>query len=233
MERRHSAALILAGGSGSRMKNNTPKQYVKLYDKPVLAHTIGPFEASNRIDEIIIAAHPDYHSEIEKLRGTYSFSKISKIVESGETRQDSSYNAIRALCCDSNSIVFIHDAARPFISLSMIEKLYDAAITHGAAVSAVPSTDTVYVSGPENFIGSIPDRSMLYNAQTPQVFTFGLIKEAHEYARKNSLGGATDDAALVLQLGCKVKIVEGEYTNIKLTTPADLDFAGRILNTFR
>jgi 2-C-methyl-D-erythritol 4-phosphate cytidylyltransferase len=225
-----STALILAGGSGSRMNTDLPKQYIQINSRTVLAYTLDPFQSSSNIDSIVIAASSEYHSLIEKIVSGENFSKVKKIILGGTTRQESSYNGVVSLQDNPPDIVFIHDAARPFISNSLFVKLIEQALEYGGASTAVKSTDTVYIT--ENgCVTKIPQRDLLYNAQTPQVFRYRDILEAHKNARGKNKKNLSDDAGLLLEYGGTVKIVHGEYKNIKLTTPEDLELAKRMLGS--
>ncbi len=228
-QRPTTAALVLAGGTGSRMGRNVPKQYIEIAGRPVLVHTLQHFEDSPLIDRIAVVANGSYHRTIKDMAHHYGIRKLVSVVESGDTRQHSSRNGMNLLGTDPPDIVFIHDAARPFLPAGLLHDLLEAALSSGAAASAVRSTDTAYISDGNGYIQSVPDRSFLYNAQTPQVFRYGIIRDAHVKALEEGICDATDDAVLVLRLGKAVRIVEGSYDNIKMTTPKDLDFAKRYL----
>lgn len=226
-----AAAVILAGGSGSRMNSDLPKQYMNLCGRPVISYTIEAFQKAEIISSIVVVAHPDFHDTIEEIRKSEAFGKLKHVTEGGDTRQSSSYKGIQALSADPPDMVFIHDAARPFIGQPIIQSLYDVAAQDGAAVCAVPSTDTIYITNIDGCVNEIPERSMLYNAQTPQVFNYDLILQAHRDAIENEVFSCTDDVSLVLRLGKNARIVTGGYENIKLTTPADLEYARRYISS--
>jgi 2-C-methyl-D-erythritol 4-phosphate cytidylyltransferase len=223
-------AIILAAGKGERMLGTTvPKQFIKLKNKPILAYTLKAFQQCNRINGIVLVTNQDKQEYCRnKIVKRFGFSKVEKIVVGGETRQESSYNGIKALKNEKTDIVLIHDAARPFVTEEIIIKCIEAAEEYGASDTCMSATDTI-VKEKDGFIEEIPARSSLWCGQTPQAFRYELILEAHEKARKDSFLKATDDATLVLRLGHKVKIVKGSYENIKITNPIDIKIAEKIL----
>ncbi|MEM2147602.1 MAG: 2-C-methyl-D-erythritol 4-phosphate cytidylyltransferase [Candidatus Bathyarchaeia archaeon] len=227
-------AVILAAGKGERMLGTAlPKQFIKLKNKPLLAYTLNVFQQCNRIDGIVLVTNSnkkDYCRNFVVKR--FGFSKVKKIIVGGETRQESSYNGIKALENERVDIVVIHDAARPFVNEDIIVRCIEAAEKYGASDVCVKATDTV-VKEKDGFIEEIPDRSILWYGQTPQAFKYRLILAAHEKAKRDSFLKATDDASLVLRLGHKVKIVEGSYENIKITNPIDLKIAEKIIENKR
>jgi 2-C-methyl-D-erythritol 4-phosphate cytidylyltransferase len=223
-------AIILAAGKGERILGTTvPKQFIKLKNKPILAYTLEVFQQCNRINGIVLVVNSDKKDYCEnEIIKRFSFSKVEKIVVGGKTRQESSYNGIKALKNEKADIVVIHDAARPFVTKEIIIECIEAAKDYGASDVCVNATDTI-VKEKYGFIEEIPDRSSLWCGQTPQAFRYELILEAHEKARRKFSVKATDDASLVLKLGHKVKIVEGSYENIKITNPIDIKTAEKIL----
>lgn len=223
------AAVIVAGGSGKRMKSAIKKQYIKLEGREVLAHTISVFQHFKGVDEIIVVVSKE---EIETVRenivNRYGFTKVSQIVEGGAERQDSVYNGIQA-AASTIEYVMIHDGARPFIKEETLEKALIATREKGATIVAVPVKDTIKVINNETMtVEATPQRETLWSVQTPQSFEKQLLLEAYEYAKTVGLQ-VTDDSMLVEALGRKVQVVLGEYTNIKLTTPEDLLLGESIL----
>jgi 2-C-methyl-D-erythritol 4-phosphate cytidylyltransferase len=219
-------AIILAGGRGKRFNSVLPKQFVLLDNKPVIIHTIEKFYLP-QITGIIIVV-PEEHVDLTgKLVKDYSIKKIEKIIPGGETRQGSSFNAITCMDFDDSDILIFHDAARPFIDHNIIINCIEETRQNGAAGVYVRSTDTI-TEIKSGFVKAVPKRENLYNTQTPQAFNYDIIKEAHELAlSKNS--NPTDDVQLVISAGYKVKAVEGDYSNIKITSQSDLEQAEIIL----
>ena len=215
-------AIIVAGGSGKRMGMAIKKQYILLNKKEVLTHTLEVFNKSDLIDTIILVVSEE---EIEKVKieivEKYALHKVKKIVAGGAERQDSVYNGLMATSEDTK-YVMIHDGARPFIKEAVLKKALEVTLEKEATVVAVPVKDTIkIVDNKENKVIDTPDRSTLWSIQTPQTFTKKLLLKAYEYAKRESLV-VTDDSMLVEAYGKSVYIVEGDYTNIKITTPEDL-----------
>ena len=217
-------ALIPAAGKGSRMARAVKKPYLKLAQKPILAHTIQRFEQNSAVDAIFVIVDRDDFSECHAaVLQPYRFTKVQALVEGGETRQMSVFNGVRALSADVDFVI-VHDAVRPFVTDEIIFACLTAADECGAAVAAVPVKDTIKVANEDSFIVDTPVRDQLWAVQTPQVFRKSLLEAAHQAAQEHQLT-ATDDAALVEQLGFPVKLVEGSYANLKITTPIDLRVA--------
>ncbi len=206
------------------MADSVKKPYLKLAEKPILAHTIQRFEQNSAVDAIFVIVDPTDFSECQAaVLHPYPFKKVQKLVAGGETRQMSVYNGIRALSTDVDFVI-VHDGVRPFVTDEIIFACLTAADEYGAAVAAVPVKDTIKVANEDNFIVETPARERLWVVQTPQVFQKSLLEEAHQAAQARQLT-ATDDASLVEQLGFPVKLVNGSYANLKITTPIDLQVA--------
>ncbi|MFH0976098.1 MAG: 2-C-methyl-D-erythritol 4-phosphate cytidylyltransferase [Spirochaetota bacterium] len=216
-------AIILAGGIGKRMGQDTPKQFIKIKNKPVIIRTIERFVLP-QITGIIITVPEDFIDYTGKLIKEFAVQNIIKIIKGGETRQGSSYNAITCMDFHNDDILVFHDAARPFIETQTIELCIKEADAHGASGVYLKATDTIAKIN-EGFVRYIPDRDKLYYTQTPQAFRYNIIKKAHELAISNGLHNPTDDVQLVLNAGFKVKIVEGDSRNIKITNAFDLELA--------
>ncbi|MBA4311436.1 MAG: 2-C-methyl-D-erythritol 4-phosphate cytidylyltransferase [Chlorobiaceae bacterium] len=221
--------VIPAAGQGTRMGGSRSKQFLALGGKPIVTHAIGNFQQSKEVDDIVLAAHPDFESELRSLVNEYTFSKVRRVVRGGKERQDSVWNGLLAIKEYNPDIVLIHDAVRPFIDNRLIRELIHAALVYEAAIIAVKPKDTVKMSVQNGFINQTPDRDKLWLAQTPQAFHFSMIIEAFEKAIDDGFYG-TDDAVLVERIGVSVKIIEGSYDNIKITTPEDLTVAEGILS---
>ncbi|MCE2414953.1 2-C-methyl-D-erythritol 4-phosphate cytidylyltransferase [Candidatus Poribacteria bacterium] len=226
---RKVCALIPAAGKGTRMAHSVKKPYLKLAQKPILTHTIQQFEQNSAVDAIfVIVDRDDFRQCHDAVLHPYQFTKVQELVEGGETRQMSVYNGIRALSADVDFVI-VHDGVRPFVTDEIIFTCLTAADECGAAVAAVPVKDTIKVANQDNLIVETPVRDQLWAVQTPQVFRKSLLKEAHQAAQARQLT-ATDDASLVEQLGFPVKLVNGSYANLKITTPIDLQVAEVLLS---
>ena len=222
-----TVAIVVGGGKGTRIKGNLPKQFLMLEGKPIVAHAIEKFEKCELIDEIILVVPEDYLGySTQKVVDKFGFRKADKIVPGGEERQDSVYAGLKA-CPAGTSIVVIHDAVRPLISFDKIAASVRLCAEKKAVVLAVPPKDTIK-RGENGLIVTTLDRSKLWLIQTPQVFDYGLILEAHEKAREEGFAG-TDDSVLVERLGKEVTILEGDYSNIKITTEEDLALAETLI----
>lgn len=215
------AAIIVAGGSGKRMGMAIKKQYIVLDDKEVLAHAITAFNECEMIGEIIlVVAEEEIQKVKQEIVDKYGFNKVKQIVAGGRERQDSVYNGLMATSGDIK-YVMIHDGARPFIKEEIIMNALKITKEKEATVVAVPVKDTIKIANSDNIIVETPKRSDLWSVQTPQSFSKELLMNAYQYARINNIV-VTDDSMLVEAYGKNVFIVEGDYTNIKITTPEDL-----------
>jgi 2-C-methyl-D-erythritol 4-phosphate cytidylyltransferase len=162
----------------------------------------------------------------------FNFTKIKSMVIGGNERYESVYEALKVLNDTETSYVLIHDGARPFVDQNIIKDLLDNAYEHKACVVGVPVKDTIKIVGENNVISETPDRKTLYMIQTPQVFSYALIKEAYDKYMLEQPCSVTDDSMVVeLMNSCSVKLIEGSYNNIKITTPEDLSIAENILNS--
>lgn len=222
-------AIVLAAGKGTRMNRQINKVYLPLKDKPIIAHTLEAFYRVSLVHGIVIVISPGEEDLFrERILETYPPQKPVKIVPGGAKRQDSVYNGLKALSQDTG-IVLIHDGARPLITTDIIHKSIKVAEKYGAAVVGVPVKDTIKKLKPDGSIEKTIDRSLLWHAQTPQTFRYSLIMEAHSKARQEGYI-ATDDSALVEHLGRAIYMLQGDYNNIKITTPDDLTLGEEILS---
>ncbi|HOQ08116.1 MAG TPA: 2-C-methyl-D-erythritol 4-phosphate cytidylyltransferase [Clostridiales bacterium] len=220
----HVAAVIAAAGRGTRMDLDINKQYIEIQGMPILAMTIGKFEDCSLIDEIIVVANKDETDYCRKnVIERFGFTKVRTVAEGGESRQRSVYNGLKQVSAGCG-VVLIHDGARPFVSTESIIECIEAARSYGAACVAVPAKDTIKESDEEGFVSRTLDRSSLWQIQTPQGFEYGLIMDAHDRAARDVFE-ATDDAMLAERYGHRVRLVMGDYSNIKVTTREDLVFA--------
>ncbi|MEG0308131.1 MAG: 2-C-methyl-D-erythritol 4-phosphate cytidylyltransferase [Clostridium sp.] len=216
--------IILAGGSGTRMGSDLPKQFIDIYGKPLIVHTVEAFDINPNIDYIAVICKEEFKEDLTIWVRKYGLTKVKWIVDGGDTRQssvESGLNAIKDFCGEKD-IVVIHDAARPLISQRIIDENIEMAKVYGAVDTVIPSADTIIRTKTGEFIDEVPPRSELYLGQTPQSFEYGLIKKAHENARISNIETATDDCQLVLKLDEKVYLVNGDKLNFKVTTFEDL-----------
>ncbi|HHV75297.1 MULTISPECIES: 2-C-methyl-D-erythritol 4-phosphate cytidylyltransferase [unclassified Thermoanaerobacterium] len=224
------SAIVVAAGKGRRMGTKLNKVFLKLNGKPVLYYTLNVFEKLSELNEIIlVVSNEDIDYCRREIIDKYNFKKVKQIVAGGMERQESVFNGLKAVNsrCD---IVMIHDGARPFIDEATLKKGIEESKHHSAVGIAVPVKDTIKVVDDDNFVVDTPDRTNLMAIQTPQIFEYRLIYEAHLKAMEDGFLG-TDDTVLVERLGHKVKLVEGSYRNIKITTPEDLIISEAFLKT--
>lgn len=216
-------AVIVAAGNASRM-GGIDKVMAELKGEPMIARTVRTFQDCDAISEIVIVTRPDLIQPISKL--CRDMPKVKAVVAGGKSRQESVHLGLNALS-DKVKLAAIQDGARPLITWQVIDRAVRAANSYGAAVPCVPVKDTIKV-GEGGVVTSTPDRATLFAAQTPQVFDFDLLRAA---LKKADLDGfsVTDDASAVEYLGMKVKIVDGDERNIKVTTPMDLKIAEMLL----
>lgn len=214
-------AIVLSAGMGKRMGTDKPKQYLEINEKPILYYTIKAFEESKVDDIVIVCGEKDIEYCTKEIVQYFNFNKVKKVIAGGKERYNSVYNALEEINdCD---YVLIHDGARPCIKPELINLMIDRVITDKACIMAVPVKDTIKIVDTGVIIDS-PDRRTLWQAQTPQAFEFDGIREAYRSAIKKEEKQITDDAKVwSLCMDVPVKIVEGEYENIKVTTKSDLE----------
>lgn len=219
-------AIVLAGGSGERFGDDIPKQFKKLAGKTVIEHTLAVFEEDEIVDEIFIVVHPFFRHLVEEIILKNSYKKVSKLLNGGSTRQESSKAGVYSIP-DDDSYVLIHDAVRPFITHKIIEDIVGNLEIYESVDTCISSPDTI-VRKNDNEIIEVPERKNLLLGQTPQGFRTNVIKRAYELYEKEPFQ-ATDDCSLIIRykLG-KVGIVEGDRFNIKITYPEDMYFADKI-----
>ncbi len=217
-------ALILAAGRGTRMGTPVPKQFIEYKEKPILVYTLAAFAKHPEIDAVCIICPADSIDFTQKIVNDYHIPKIAWIAAGGDTRRESSRIGVGKLIetCGADDIVLIHDGARPNVSKRIITDNIAAAREKGACETVIRSHDTIAVSIDGNKIHRIPNRELFYHVQTPQSFRLGLIHEAHTACELRGAADVTDDAALILQNGGDVFLVEGDKLNIKITTEEDL-----------
>lgn len=219
-------ALILAAGTGSRMGNaDKPKQFLNVYNKPLLVHTVEIFEVNDDIEQIVIVTNKEYIDQVKVWCKQYDLTKVKNVVAGGDSRQISVYNGLKgveAIKAKDDDIIVIHDAARPLVSQAIIKNNIEACKLYGAVDTVMPASDTIIRSIDKKIIKEIQNRSELFQGQTPQTFKFGIIKKAHEEAKKNNDTDTTDDCKLVIKNGVSVYLVQGSRLNFKITTFDDL-----------
>ena len=230
MSRVRSFALIPAAGMGKRMGASINKQYLQLDGRPIVARTISIFEQSPCIDAIyLVIPEPEIPYCREHVVESGGFRKVVEIVPGGRERQNSVMNGLRAMRphLADDDVVVIHDGVRPLITPQLLQESIAVACSSDGALVAVPAKDTIKTVR-DGIVTGTPDRESLWQAQTPQSFRFGIIYAAHLAAEQDGFIG-TDDASLVERRGGVVRIVRGDYKNIKITTPEDLVLAESFL----
>ena len=221
--------VIPAGGKGIRSGITTPKQYLRFNDKELIVYTLDIFQQNEMIDEIIISAEGNYINLLNDLKEKYNLSKISKVVEGGNTRQYSVYNALKSLTAAAdNELVAVHDAARPLLPQEVLIDAVQTAKQKGNALVCIKAKDTL-ITGNE-VVESYLDRDEVYYVQTPQIFPHSILMKAMKNAYENNFVG-TDESMLVRQIGEKVNIVEGSVYNFKVTTADDIKMFERLIST--
>lgn len=227
-----TTAIVLAAGSGKRMQSNTPKQYMNLCGKPILYYSIKAFEESSVKEIILVVGQGEEEYCKKEIIDKYHFTKVRKIVVGGKERYHSVYHGLNA-CEKETNYVLIHDGARPFISKNTIEEVIKNLPKMKACVVGVPVKDTIKVVESDGCISNTLERDKLWSVQTPQAFSYELIKDAYDSMMKeieenkqghiSKLINITDDAMIVEHTkNISVKMIKGDYKNIKITTPEDI-----------
>lgn len=216
--------VLLAGGTGTRMRSSIPKQYLELKGKPIIQYSYDLFSVMPEVAEVVVVASPEFRHLFSAKKGG---PKLSFALP-GVRRQDSVENGFLAMTTNC-PIVCMHDGVRPFISLEMVRKAFEACSQHGAATIGMPVKFTVKECDGQQLVTKTPDRSRFWEIQTPQVIKADLLRKAFDHVKKHNIN-VTDDVSMVELLGLPVKLVEGCYTNLKITTPDDLALSELILN---
>lgn len=221
-------ALIPAAGTGRRMGADKNKQYLEVGGRPILVHTLEVFDRCDAISEVYLIVPEDDCAFACEIIDNMRFSKNIRVIPGGKERQDSVRNGLNSIYnCD---MVMVHDGVRPFVTEEIINRSIEETSKYGATTVAVPAKDTIKSVDEDGIVVKTLERKKLWQIQTPQTFKYEIIKEAFDRAYTDGFYG-TDDAALVERLGYKVKIVEGSYQNIKITTPEDLIIAEAIIRS--
>lgn len=223
-------AIVLAGGQGKRMQSKVQKQYMLLSGKPLIVYALNAFEKSSVDKIVLVTGTGEEESVREKIVDAYGFSKVSAVVAGGKERYHSVYEGLKQL--EDCEYVLIHDGARPMITEDIIERAIAGAKQYCACVVGMPVKDTIKIVGTDEFAEKTPERSRLWQVQTPQAFSYELIRQAYDeiMADPELQSGITDDAMVVeSRTDCKVKLIKGSYENLKVTTPEDLLLAEALI----
>ena len=220
-------AIVFAGGVGSRMGGNLPKQFIEMLGKPVLAWTLEVFERHSRVDSIVLVANGAHVDDTRLLCNKYGIEKVEKVVEGGLSAQESIYNglcAVSQMGAGSDAVVLLNDGVRPYIDSAVIDAVIDSVNVHGNGVTFTPCYETIVLSRDGTKISAIPARKESYTAQAPQGFRLGELMNAHRQVRSLPEGyeGLVDQATLYWKLGLPIHLVPGNRGNIKITTPEDI-----------
>lgn len=236
MGKTYCTAIVLAAGKGTRMGTRVQKQYLLLEEKPILYYSLRTFQKSALIDEIILVTGAE---EVEccrkKIINAYNFTKVKKIVPGGKERYHSVWNGLQAIEEKRvpNSYVFIHDGARPFVTQEIIARAYGQVVECRACVVGMPVKDTIKIADDAGNVADTPDRKRLWMIQTPQVFETELVRRAYQKIMCTKDVQVTDDAMVVEKMErVAVKLVQGAYENIKITTPEDLEIGKTFVQHF-
>ena len=228
-----NTAIVLAAGQGKRMHSKVQKQFLEIQGYPVLYYSLRCFQESPLIQDIILVTGEESISYCkEEIVQKYGFTKVSAVIPGGKERYDSVY---AGLCeCRDCEYVLIHDGARPFVTEEILKRGLQKVKETGACVIGMPSKDTVKLSDEEGYVKETPNRKCVWTIQTPQIFSYSLIREAHDSIRQKDMSKITDDAMVAEhETGVKIRFSEGSYRNIKITTPEDLVIAEAFLRENR
>ena len=228
-----NTAIVLAAGQGKRMHSKVQKQFLEIQGYPVLYYSLRCFQESPLIQDIILVTGEESISYCkEEIVQKYGFTKVSAVIPGGKERYDSVY---AGLCeCKDCEYVLIHDGARPFVTEEILKRGLQKVKETGACVIGMPSKDTVKLSDEEGYVKETPNRKCVWTIQTPQIFSYSLIREAHDSIRQKDMSKITDDAMVAEhETGVKIRFSEGSYRNIKITTPEDLVVAEAFLKENR
>lgn len=225
MQKTKCTAIVLAAGQGKRMGTKIQKQYLEICGKPVLFYSLNAFQESELIDDIILVVGDNQEEYCRKeIVEKFHITKVRKIVKGGSERYYSVWNGLQEI--EEDGFVFIHDGARPFVTEEILSRAYDAVQKEKACVVGMPVKDTIKIADDNAFAKETPNRSYVWMVQTPQVFETSLIKKAYGLLMQQATIQVTDDAMVVeTMLDKNVKLVQGSYENIKITTPEDLKIA--------
>lgn len=214
-------AIVLAAGAGKRMNTKVHKQYLEVAGKPVLYYALKAFEESEVSEIILVTGAGEEQYCRREIIEKYGFQKIKAVVAGGKERYHSVYQGL--LAAEGADYVLIHDGARPFVDKMMIRRCMKAVEKYQACVVGMPVKDTMKIVDEEQFARETPDRNSIWQVQTPQTFSYSLVKEAYRKMLEQEDAAITDDAMVVERMtAVPVKLIEGSYRNIKITTQEDL-----------
>jgi 2-C-methyl-D-erythritol 4-phosphate cytidylyltransferase len=224
-----TVAIIPAGGRGIRSGSSVPKQYLKFKKKELIIYTLEVFQQNDLIDEIIVSAEETYINRINNLKAEYNLPKITNVVEGGNERQGSVFNALISVSnASQNDLIAVHDVARPLLPQKVLTNAINTAKQRGNALVCIKAKDTLATG--INVVESFLDREEVYYVQTPQIFEYGVLMKAMQKAyQKNFIG--TDESMLVKEIGEEVNIVEGSVYNFKITSADDIKMFERLIIT--
>ena len=230
-----AAGIVLAGGKGSRMQSDVPKQYMELLGKPLLYYALKAFEESDAESVVLVTGAGEEAYCRKELVERFGFTKVIGIVAGGAERYDSVWSGLRCLKVQAEpDYVLIHDGARPLVTTELINRMITETEQYGACVAGMPVKDTIQMTDERGTITLTPKRDSLWTAQTPQSFEFSMAYDAYERLMEESEIRVTDDAMVVgLYHDIPIQMVRGSYTNIKVTTPEDLVLAEAFLKKRR
>ena len=226
--KKHCAAIVLAAGQGKRMGTSVQKQYIELEGKPLIYYSLKTFQESGLIDSVVLVVGEGQVAYAQnEIVLKYGFSKVCAVVEGGKERYDSVWQGLKTVSQEPEvSYIYIHDGARPFVDDEILNRGYETVEQFRACVAGMPSKDTVKVVDEQGFAINTPDRKYVWVIQTPQIFEKSLIMEAYARLMKEEHEDVTDDAmAVERMMKVPVKMFEGSYQNVKITTPEDLAIA--------
>lgn len=224
MSKKHTA-IVLAAGKGSRMQSAVPKQYLELCGKPVLYYSLAAFEESFINEIILVAGKDDISYCKEQIVERYGFQKVTKIIVGGAERYLSVYQGL--LAAEEADYIYIHDGARPFVDAAILSDAKACVEQYQACVAGMPVKDTIKIVDAEDFAKETPERKYVWQVQTPQVFSYALVREAYDMLMEDQDAYSVTDDAMVVEtmLNYPVKLFQASYKNIKITTPEDLQIA--------
>ncbi len=221
-------AIVLAAGKGSRMQSDVPKQYMELCGKPLLSYSLYAFEESFVDEVILVTAKEDISYCQKEIVDACGLKKVTKIIAGGKERYSSVYQGL--LAAEGADYVYIHDGARPFLSQQILESARDCVEKYQACAAGMPVKDTIKIVNEDTFVAQTPARQFVWQVQTPQVFSYAIVRKAYDRLQKEESLQVTDDAMVVEQmLGMPVKLFEASYDNLKITTPEDLLIAEKLM----
>lgn len=226
------SVIIPAGGVGKRFGSSIPKQFVEIAGAPVLIHTLNIFEKVEEVENVVVSVHSEWYSFTKEIVQKYGIKKVKEVVIGGLERQDSVSNAIHTKTVGESDIVMVHDAVRPFCTPKLVKKVLEYVEDAGAVIPATKPTETIKEVTPKGEVVKTIDRSKLAMIQTPQAFWYDIIKTAYEKAMLANFYGP-DSASLVEFIGYKVTTVEGEDSNLKITSPYDLKIGELLFQEIR